>query len=975
MSNSILIKNGSGKPEGILLNNELGFDKTNKNLYIGTESGPQLIGGQGKKDAPINLGIITDRTPDEVLDQALEGDYIFIDDSGIEYHVSTYYKSGGTSKSFDQIYWSSKEGFSSVYYRSGKRKEDGAIEFDDWQTLNNHFSVEYREQIGRSEEQKLQARKNIGAVGYKDLGYINLEPEEILDSLTEQGEYTFKDYYSRRYYAIVYHDEPDDLMCHQIYWGGVNSYMTFKYRSGLLYEDGSCDWGHWTDIVNGYKDLGSIDKIPEEAMDTILKDGRYRFRDADGREVIAVVERPNDYFIGQSFWDAYDDGYLTVLHRAGHSPDGGKTWEFGAWFSFASEGWVENLESRIEALENSGGSGGTIQPIVVDSALSSTSTNPVQNRVITNKISEISGTADNAASTAAQAMSTASTASGQASTASSKATQALNAANSAASTANSAANAANSAYDLAKKALPLKGGTMTGPLSFSGGDGTSAGKIVLSPANASQITDSSTNTIFGFASTNTSALTIGSTRYSLNLRGSSSRPTYNSNSIALYSDLGTISGKIIQGTPSNDSTITGMNRFQSDLFVQGDGNAPNIPKVAGFYLGKSQSDENRHMDIVSGSDYSYIDFNKAGSNMDYDIRLIANVDSGLTELQWGSKSSKILNVAGVIQQGGIAVALSTDITNIQDSLAQKQPLGNYAIQDGNNTFSGSNIFSKSNTFDGEQKFKNSQYCPTVNDTAPGVGCAFKASRGLFNQAIIDEIIMSSQTNSISFKIYSGTTDGHPNNLTEIAKLAAGALILKPPAGEGGQIQLEAARNDLTNNGIVIDTANGDFRIFGLPSSDGTSRTGFGSVLQIDPYEATIVGPYSIDISGNIKCGSIDSNYITANNSVYAPAFISDDSQAAMRISNNNELSFNSHNENLYFGYANRLNSKSLVSVYHFGTHSGDSEKDKGTIKCGNIFENGQELSQKYAPKYSYGTELLEPGVSYLESGRLYFVYE
>ena len=91
----------------------------------------------------------------------------------------------------------------------------------------------------------------------------------------------------------------------------------------------------------------------------------------------------------------------------------------------------------------------------------------------------------------------------------------------------------------------------------------------------------------------------------------------------------TFSSLITQGTPSSDSSISGMNRFEADLFVSGNGVAPNSPKVAGFYLGKSQgaSDSNRHMDIVSGGDYSYIDFNKASVSSDYQARLLVNVTS------------------------------------------------------------------------------------------------------------------------------------------------------------------------------------------------------------------------------------------------------------------------------------------------------------------------------------------------------------
>lgn len=128
--------------------------------------------------------------------------------------------------------------------------------------------------------------------------------------------------------------------------------------------------------------------------------------------------------------------------------------------------------------------------------------------------------------------------------------------------------------------------------------------------------------------------------------------------IALTSDLGTISGLIRQGSPSSDSTITSMNRLAADLFVSGNGSAPNNPKVAGFYLGKSETDENRHMDIVSGSDFSYIDFNKASSVKDYQARCLVNVSTGNISWQWDSGATdKTFNVAGTIRQNGTNVSL------------------------------------------------------------------------------------------------------------------------------------------------------------------------------------------------------------------------------------------------------------------------------------------------------------------------------
>ena len=63
----------------------------------------------------------------------------------------------------------------------------------------------------------------------------------------------------------------------------------------------------------------------------------------------------------------------------------------------------------------------------------------------------------------------------------------------------------------------LAGGTLTSPLIITGGDQSSASKIVLDPTNKGQITDKSTNTLFGFI--NSGNLTIGSNTYNTIIRG------------------------------------------------------------------------------------------------------------------------------------------------------------------------------------------------------------------------------------------------------------------------------------------------------------------------------------------------------------------------------------------------------------------------------------------------------------------------
>lgn len=77
---------------------------------------------------------------------------------------------------------------------------------------------------------------------------------------------------------------------------------------------------------------------------------------------------------------------------------------------------------------------------------------------------------------------------------------------------------ADSAKTTADAAIP-QGGTLSKPLKVTGGDSATAGKLSLDNNNKGQITDSSTATLIGFMDTTT--LTLGSTSYKTNVRGSS----------------------------------------------------------------------------------------------------------------------------------------------------------------------------------------------------------------------------------------------------------------------------------------------------------------------------------------------------------------------------------------------------------------------------------------------------------------------
>lgn len=108
----------------------------------------------------------------------------------------------------------------------------------------------------------------------------------------------------------------------------------------------------------------------------------------------------------------------------------------------------------------------------------------------------------------------------------------------------------------------LKGGTLTSPLIITGGDQATAAKIALNQAKNGQITDSSTSTIFGFM--NSGALTVGATAYTINIRGKNTRPTYNGNNLALFSDIPTVNNAALTIKVGKNGDVSGTGTFTAN---------------------------------------------------------------------------------------------------------------------------------------------------------------------------------------------------------------------------------------------------------------------------------------------------------------------------------------------------------------------------------------------------------------------------
>ena len=112
-------------------------------------------------------------------------------------------------------------------------------------------------------------------------------------------------------------------------------------------------------------------------------------------------------------------------------------------------------------------------------------------------------------------------------------------------------------YD-SKVSVTINGELIATPIVIKGGDGAStpANKIAMSNAEAGQITNESTATIFGFTSQGASDLTVGHKNYNLRLRGKENRPKYTNNNkdykdIALFDDI----SAMLQTIPGYDPTV------------------------------------------------------------------------------------------------------------------------------------------------------------------------------------------------------------------------------------------------------------------------------------------------------------------------------------------------------------------------------------------------------------------------------------
>lgn len=157
--------------------------------------------------------------------------------------------------------------------------------------------------------------------------------------------------------------------------------------------------------------------------------------------------------------------------------------------------------------------------------------------VVAKDIMDTQETAINANNNASSAVSTANTAVSTANYAEEVAQQALDAVLEAGGAILYDTTGENTDGAMTQKAVTdncvLQGGTLTAPLTVTGGDSATAGKVILT--NDGNITDESTRTLLGRSGDTT--LYCGHPKFDLQLRGAETRPFYNGNEMAMLSDV------------------------------------------------------------------------------------------------------------------------------------------------------------------------------------------------------------------------------------------------------------------------------------------------------------------------------------------------------------------------------------------------------------------------------------------------------
>lgn len=148
--------------------------------------------------------------------------------------------------------------------------------------------------------------------------------------------------------------------------------------------------------------------------------------------------------------------------------------------------------------------------------------------------------------------------------------------------------------------------------------------------------------------------------------------------------------------------------------------------------------------------------------------------------------------------------------------------------------------------------------------------------------------------------------------------------------------------------VELRVADGYFQ---WKSSEATNWTNLIAVSAIAEIDDALSASSTNAVQNRIVKAELDKKFDktggTVTGNIIAPQFKSDDTEAGMYFGENNELDFGSNSNILYIGYQNRLNTSGAIDTYYFGKHNGSTGQTSGKIYCGELFENGTTLKNKY----------------------------
>ncbi len=235
----------------------------------------------------------------------------------------------------------------------------------------------------------------------------------------------------------------------------------------------------------------------------------------------------------------------------------------------------------------------------------------------------------------------------------------------------------------------LKGGTLSSPLTFTGGDGTTAKKAILDNTNNGQITDKSTSTLLGFID---SDFVVGSNSYLTKIRGNANSTIGDKkiSDLATKGDLSDIQAAVAGKARSyilsyNDKFSNGSS---GAVWYDKDGNDITSSIGSGNYVdsnckNSTFNDAVSNLKVIVPSDTTYLIFRLSNDSTaslgGYDY-LICSTTYINTTFNIGDNIYIIETAVPDRWFGGNSIYYALE----------GKPLANYAVKDANNTFTGTN---------------------------------------------------------------------------------------------------------------------------------------------------------------------------------------------------------------------------------------------------------------------------------------------